>query len=268
MKREIYSLTKIAVETPRLRLFLDYDGTLAEFALTPDTVLPDPELIFIFQQLINSPGVLPAIISGRRLSHIQELLPVKGLLLAGTYGVEMQLPNGELRNALTYEKIRPIINQILPHWQKLIQNLTGFYLEDKGWSLALHGKNASPSDLHLVMTKAQSSAQKMLPESNFHLSVSERFLEVSPTLANKAVAVKWILEEMTPEQTLSIYIGDDEKDEDGFKPVIASGGYAVRVSEKQTSSLAQFHMTDPFEVRQWINNLIHARKMENERILH
>ena len=92
MENKIVGLTRRTTSARNIRLFLDYDGTLAEFADSPDTILPDPALIKLMEQLVAADGILPAVISGRRLSHIRQLLPVAGLLLGGTYGVEMQLP--------------------------------------------------------------------------------------------------------------------------------------------------------------------------------
>lgn len=259
MKNDFTLLTKKAVEATHLRLFLDYDGTLAEFAPSPDTILPDPELIVLIQQLVKTPGVLPVVISGRRLSHIQKLLPVKGLFLAGTYGLEMQLPDGQLRNSLPYEKVRPTIELLLPQWRKLIQKHSGFFLEDKGWSIALHGRYASQSELIIVMPAAQSVSQELIPGSDFRLSVNERFVELAPITANKAVAVQWILNELTPKNTLSVYFGDDDKDEEGFVRVIESGGYAVKVTSQSVLTIAPFQMTNPAEVRSWLNKLVQLR---------
>ena len=50
-----------------LFLFLDYDGTLAEFAPNPDIVLPDDELIQLLTRLKANPKVDLAVVSGRRL---------------------------------------------------------------------------------------------------------------------------------------------------------------------------------------------------------
>ena len=41
------------MDADKLRLFLDYDGTLADFAPTPDEVYPDPELIDLLNRLNN-----------------------------------------------------------------------------------------------------------------------------------------------------------------------------------------------------------------------
>ena len=47
-----------------LWLFLDYDGTLADFAATPDVLIPDEELIGLIAQLAGKPDVRISIISG------------------------------------------------------------------------------------------------------------------------------------------------------------------------------------------------------------
>ena len=53
----------------RLWLFLDYDGTLADFAPTPEHVDPDPQLVDLLSRLAQHPGLRVAVVSGRRLSH-------------------------------------------------------------------------------------------------------------------------------------------------------------------------------------------------------
>ncbi|HSR29324.1 MAG TPA: trehalose-phosphatase, partial [Anaerolineae bacterium] len=75
-------------QAERLWLFLDYDGTLANFASTPEHVNPDPELVDLLARLVNQPRFRLAVVSGRRLGHVQKLVPVPGILLAGTYGIE------------------------------------------------------------------------------------------------------------------------------------------------------------------------------------
>ena len=50
-----------------LWLFLDYDGMLADFAATPDEIIPDEELIALIDQLAKQPDIRVTILSGRRL---------------------------------------------------------------------------------------------------------------------------------------------------------------------------------------------------------
>ena len=104
----------------RLRLFLDYDGTLADFAPTPDHVLPDPSLIALLTRLAARRCIQTTVISGRRLAHVRQLVPVPGIFLAGTYGVELETPRGERLDRVPFEAVRPALEQTrskLPkHW--------------------------------------------------------------------------------------------------------------------------------------------------------
>ncbi len=258
MKKGIESLIDIAAKAEFLRLFLDYDGTLAVFAPTPDVVLPDSNVIELLERFVNSRKVKPAIISGRRLDHIRKLLPIKGLLLAGTYGMEMQLPDGEFRSLLAYEEVRPTLDVLLPVWQSLIEGLSGFYLEDKGWTLAVHGRYAEHPDPESIILQAKKEAITLGYDEIFHLVEGYLFIELAPRLANKPDAVKWIAMNIMPKNALSIYIGDDDVDELAFKPVIAAGGYAVRVSPDPIPTLAQFRLKNPAEVLDWLEELLKA----------
>ena len=259
MNNEIAALTRLAAHAKTLRLFLDYDGTLAEFAASPETVTPDKEVIALLNRLVSANGVLPAIISGRRLAQVSTLLPVRGLLLGGTYGIEMQLPDGRLRTTLPFEQVRPTLERLLPHWQALILGHEGFFLEDKGWSLALHARFALPEDAASVMAAARIEAQGIQAGDIIRLQGNDRFLELAPRVSNKAATVQWILDEITPDDALIIYLGDDDKDEEAFSAVLAAGGWAVRVTAEPTITRAQVCLHDPIQVRAWLGELLAVR---------
>ena len=261
MENKIVGLTRRVASARNIRLFLDYDGTLAEFADSPDTILPDPALIKLMELLVAADGILPAVISGRRLSHIRQLLPVAGLLLGGTYGIEMQLPDGSEHTVLPVEQVRPTLDRLLPRWQALIANRSGYYLEDKGWTLALHGRFADPADVQSVMAEAVSEALDLQPGKVFRLMQGDRFLELSPVVANKATSVKWVMEKLTPADALPVYIGDDDKDEEAFTPVLAAGGYAVRVAANAVETSAQYHLPGPSQVRVWLKEILAIRNL-------
>jgi trehalose 6-phosphate phosphatase len=144
-------LNKRLVGARRLWLFLDYDGTLADFAGTPEHVNPDPEVIDLLTGLVQNPRLRIAVVSGRRLSHVRSLLAVPGLLLAGTYGIELQTPKGERINRVAYATIRPTLDTLKPGWEHLIAGREGFFLEDKGWTLALHARFAEEGEAEKVL---------------------------------------------------------------------------------------------------------------------
>jgi trehalose-phosphatase len=237
-------------------LFLDYDGTLAEFAPTPDDVYPDQELIDLITQITQQPALKSAIISGRRLEHIQTLIPVKGIWLAGTYGIELQSPEGELIHRLPYEQIRPILETIKPVWENIIGQQDGFYLEDKGWSLAIHAKDAPKLEAQKLLSNARARAANVTEQSPFRLLGGDRFLEIAPKKANKANTVEYLLAENNDHDIYSIYIGDDDKDEEAFQAIKEHAGTAILVSMEARKTLADFRLRNPQSVRQWLGELL------------
>src|SRR5512135_2838293 len=116
------ALDRWMTEAPRLWLFLDYDGTLAEFSHTPDLVEMESDAVETVRGLAASPRIRVAVISGRTLKIVQKLLPVEGIFMAGVYGVEMRPPGGEVVHRENYGRIRPYLEEIKPGWQSLLAN--------------------------------------------------------------------------------------------------------------------------------------------------
>jgi len=239
----------------KVRLLLDYDGTLADFAPAPDIIKPDPALISLLSRLVETEKYLTAVISGRSLQNLHELLPMKGLLLAGTYGLEMEFPDGSLVTNLDYSRVRPIMETLLPKWQALLDGQAGFFLEDKGWSLALHARFAAIEDARRVLDSARGEIDKLSAGTGFAVESRERFLEITPVEANKRSSVEKILSQYTPTGALPIYVGDDLNDEEAFSPILAAGGVCLRVSRDAVTTRAQYRLTGPSEVRQLLSTL-------------
>jgi trehalose 6-phosphate phosphatase len=236
-------------QAERLQLFLDYDGTLADFAPSPDHVLPDEEVIGILRGLKTNPAIRVAVVSGRRLSHVQKLLPIEGILLAGTYGIEQLTPKGEVFNRLDYEHIRPQLEALKPQWKVHIGDEDGFYLEDKGWSLAIHARFADEHKAEKVLQSAGEIAQRWIGADEFRLLGGDRFLEAAPKIANKGETIAYLLEHYPWEGSLPIYVGDDDKDEEAFAAINSRGGISIVVAREARPTQAGCRLDSPQEVR-------------------
>jgi trehalose 6-phosphate phosphatase len=242
-------------QTRPLWLFLDYDGTLANFAPTPDHIVPDKDLINNLYRLQKNPGVRIAIISGRRLGHIQKLLPVQGILLAGTYGIEIQDFEGKLIQRLDLEHIRQKISLIKPKLERVLEKTEGFYLEDKRWSLAIHARYADETSISNIFNKAYNLSKKLIAETGFQILGGDRFFEIAPKLANKGITVQFLIDQFPLTSALIVYIGDDDKDEQAFTTVKCLGGIPIVVSEDVRETEALLRFPSPEAVRKWITSL-------------
>ncbi len=247
---------------PRLWLFLDYDGTLADFAPTPDHIQPDAALIELITQLVRQPDLRVSIISGRRLSHIQQLLPIDDLMIAGTYGVELSTWRGEAITRVDLATIRPILASVKQAWQVLLAGQDGFYLEDKDWALAIHAKDAQPAAAEYVLRQGQRLAEAAIrsqPEGTFRILGGSQFLEIGPALAHKGHTLDYLFAAYPDPTALPIYIGDDDKDEEAFAVVQAQGGLALVVNAMNRPTLADCHLDSPSATRKWLRELLEHR---------
>jgi trehalose 6-phosphate phosphatase len=252
-------LTRWALEAQQLWLFLDYDGTLADFAPTPDYIFPNAEMIRLLEQLAHKPDVRITILSGRRLEHVRSLVPVSGIFLAGTYGIELLTPAGEATQRVDYDVIRPALEAIKPEWARIIEGREGFFLEDKGWALALHARLANDGEAEQVITRAMQSVGAELLENHFRILGGHKFLEIAPQAASKKETVAYLLEQYPLPDARLIYIGDDDKDEEAFPLIHAHHGVAIKVlqpSQAGQPTEADFFFDSPAETWQWLETLL------------
>jgi trehalose 6-phosphate phosphatase len=246
-------------QVKRLWLFLDYDGTLADFAPTPEHVHPDPALVDLIVRLVQHPRFRVAVISGRRLSHVQKLVPVPGALLAGTYGIELQTPAGVRIDRLDYDRLRPTLDALKPRWAALIAGQPGFFLEDKGWALALHARFADDGEAARVLADAHRLADAAMDQADaklFRLLGGHKFLEISPRLAHKGLTVAHLLDRYPWSGALPLYLGDDDKDEEAFGVIQARGGIALVVAAEPRESEANARLESPQDARRWLEALL------------
>ncbi len=256
MTRDLSSLEAIICNAETVHLFLDYDGTLADFAPTPDTLIPETEIMGLLEDLISLPGLHTAVVSGRKLAHLRKLLPVKGLLIAGTYGIEILWPDGSVDTHADFDAVSPVLSALKPAWQALINSKAGFYLEDKGWSLALHAKDAAETDAREVLAKAEEAAQQHATD-HFCILGGHRFLEIAPVTASKGSTVRKLLKDKLSENDTVLFLGDDDKDEEAFHVVHEVGGAAVKVGPMERETSAGYRLENPAAVRNWLHKLIH-----------
>ena len=253
MKAGYQQIKEALKKSNRIVLFLDYDGTLADFKKHPDILEPDSEVEKLLRALIKCEKITPAIVSGRRLAHLQRLIPIPDLIIAGTYGLEIQHSDGSVDYRLDYDQIRPSLEELKPVWQSLIAGQGPFFLEDKGWALAIHARHVDEAPAGDILTQAEDSAENMLDSSRFQILSGDKFLEASPTLADKGHCVKYLMGVIPTDEAAVLYLGDDDKDEQAFSVVHHFGGFAIRVcSNIINQPIEDWRLANPAAARAWL----------------
>jgi alpha,alpha-trehalase len=192
------------------------------------------------------------------LGHIEALLPISGAILAGTYGVELRRWDGKKTQQVSKEMARTHLDAIKTRWEDLLQDTVGFYLEDKGFAIALHGRHANHSDdqVNQIIYRARNAAEDELKSDDFQILGGYKFLEVAPRIADKGKTVRYLLQRYPVENSIPIYIGDDDKDERAFEAVRAEGGIAILVAMRPRDSKATYRLRTPVAVHEWLSELL------------
>ena len=252
-------LTNWALQAQHLWLFLDYDGTLVDPSPTPDLLEPNYRVIDLLERLAHQSTMRLTIITGRKLPAIKTLLPVPGIFLAGTYGIELFTPSGQSIQRVDYTDIRPFLERIKPQWEHIIAGRNGFFLEDKGWTLALHALNVDSSEAEVVFATARQAINMKFPSDRFHILDDGKLLEIVPVQANKKETVFYLIQRYPLQGMQLLYIGNDDKDEDAFSAIHTYDGVAIKViqpSQSSDSTEADYIMESPQAVNHWLEKLV------------
>ncbi len=252
---EINRLAERVRRAPIVRMFIDYDGTVADFTPRPGLVLPDPKIVALFERLVQTRNLLPAVISGRPLRDIQALIPAEGVMRAGTYGLELELPGEETLFMADGKQVQDVMQPLRSAWQGLIAGKTQFYLEDKGWAVALHAPSQRTPQDQSLYEAARDALKSHNPNSGqFTMFDDGLMMELAPVQASKARTVGWVLANQSPGAALSIYIGDDARDAQAMEVIQGAGGEAIQVGSR-VETCAHYHLATPAEVCAWLNRL-------------
>jgi trehalose 6-phosphate phosphatase len=224
--------------------FLDVDGTLLEIADRPSAVRVDLELLDLIGNLSCSSGGALALISGRSISDLEEMLGARRLPLAGQHGLERRDATGRLWIHAAPPAAKCSFKEALA---PVLSRHPGLLLEDKGLTLALHYRQAP----HLAAYAHRLMGQLILAADGvLELQKGKRVIEIKPAGIDKGTAVAEYLSESPFRGRLPVFIGDDLNDEHGFAEVNRMGGLSIKVGPGRTC--ATHRLPGVAAVRHWL----------------
>lgn len=219
-------------------LFLDFDGTLAELAPTPDAVTIDPDLPEILLSLMDSLGGAVALISGRPLGELDRLTGLE-LPGAGVHGLELRERQGMVPH-LPDESGE--IGKIAARLAPLVQGDPRLILEAKPGALALHYRRAPEreAECRAAMREALAAAPGL------ELMQGKMVLEVKPGHINKGHAIEKLMSLPPFMGRIPVFAGDDRTDEDGFGVVNALKGVTIKIGDGETNAAHRLASVEDF----------------------
>lgn len=226
-------------------LFLDIDGTLAEFAATPREVRIDEQLIQALPALRTRHGGAVALVTGRSIVDVDRMFPELDIPVAGQHGCERRDADGILHlhasNPTILKKLREL-------FAAFADRHPGLLLEDKGATVALHYRQL-PELAGQVQSVARSALDAAGAEG-YLLGEGKQLVEIRPDGRDKGTAIVDFMSEPPFFGRMAVFVGDDVTDEDGFAAVNLMRGWTVKVGSGRTC--AQYRLPDIATARHWL----------------
>lgn len=231
-------------------LFLDFDGTLVEFAEHPDQVDVPPQLQSDVTRLFNLFGGALAVVSGRRVNDIDRFLAPLLLPVAGVHGLMRRDAAGRLHQA-RYDEAS--LGALASRLQKFVDVNTGLLLERKPGSIALHYRRR-PEMASACTAAIHSALETIGPAAgSYNIMAGKMVIEARASASTKAVAIAEFMTEPPFSGRRPIFAGDDITDEDGFIEINARGGISIKVGDGETEAACR--VRDIAAFRQWLQSI-------------
>ncbi len=225
----------------------DFDGTLAPIAADPETPTIPERLQLSLQRLAIHEAVQVAIVSGREVTDLVDRSDIDNVVYAGNHGLE-QYRDGERSVSGDAEQFEPIIQSVRELLETQIADVPGSRIEDKGLTLTVHVRQTPPDRVEEVRRAVRKSTDK---HTDLAVTTGKQVFEIRPTASPDKGTVMKQLENETPDDWLTLYLGDDTTDEDAFK-AIQPDGIGVHVGTSAETS-ATYRIPDQQEVPAFVD---------------
>jgi trehalose 6-phosphate phosphatase len=220
-------------------LFLDFDGTLIDLALTPQSVRVPPDLVHLMRQLSAAYEGRVCIVTGRPLADITFYLDHLPIDIIAEHGAQTNMREIEWAELSGWPA----------SWQEHLLTLEtcipNLVVERKKTAVAFHYRQQPALEPEVI--RFAEVLRNHAPDA-FMIVSSNMTTEIRRKGIDKGRAIRAAM--LTPRYNghLPVFIGDDVTDVAGFEAVQEMGGQAYHVG---TDFGGQ-----PARVRQWLTHLV------------
>jgi trehalose 6-phosphate phosphatase len=232
-------------------LALDYDGTLAPFRVDRMKAFPLEGIPECLSLISGSGDTTLVIISGRVVDEVAQLLGGVEVMIVGSHGWETRAADGTYRPGAPSPQQQRMLDRAVRQVSE--RGLDG-QAERKVASLAVHTRGLPKERAAEIQNSLCRLWEPIANEEDMECLRFAGGVELRSKGVDKGTILRELLEEH-PEDTLAVYVGDDETDEDAFR-AIRPGGSGIRVGPEGVPTLAQGRLADCQAVleflREWI----------------
>lgn len=230
--------------TENIALFLDFDGTLVDFAPAPDAVLVAPELPDTLQKLHSRLRGAFAIVSGRDFRSLSQVLDTSFCICACEHGADVVIPKALQLDAgtsvpnvartgttITQEQEKEVRDSV--HRFSVLHNLRS---ETKKTSVTLHYRE-QPELQQTVEAFAQDKKSRF---AALEILQGKCVVEFRFQQTHKGSAIETLMQASPFRGRQPVFLGDDVTDEFAFSVVNRLGGISIKVGEGDTQAMHRF----------------------------
>lgn len=221
-------------------LFLDIDGTLIDIAPRPQDVIVPADLPDLLHAVSDRLGGALALVSGRALDVIDQLMAPLILPAAAEHGAIIRRSDGSVQTCVPHG----VPLSWREHLRAETKDWTGVLVGEKQASVAVHYRLAPEreNDVHALVKRIAAE------DPAFEVLAARMAFEIRPRGADKGTAIRRFLETIPFHGRVPVFVGDDITDEDGFAVARAAGGLGLHVTHDFGDDTAN--------VRHWLKTIV------------
>lgn len=240
----------------RLLVAVDFDGTIAPIAPSPDEARALPGALGALAALATSASV--AIVSGRGLDDLRARIPLAEVHLVSEHGLRWQaahVPHASRDLAPPLDAA--VLDGVREQLATLLASQAGWLIEDKRVSLAVHHRLVAPSATEPTLTTVREILELAARAGGGAVQLGRAMLELRPHGAEKGRALAVIAAhefDLWGDVTI-VMLGDDLTDEGAFLTAEEHAGFGVLVATVSRASNARYRLTSPEDVVDFLSEL-------------
>ncbi len=249
---------KLEQKSPKV-LFLDFDGTLTPIVKSPKEARLSLKTKNLLQKLSTKKDVYLIIISGRKLEDIKSKIKLPNIIYAGNHGLEGEIFDQYYSFPIP-DKIAVILKSIRKLLDKIADQFTGVFIENKGTTLSFHYRLANKQQIPDIKVLFEKTLQPYIKNESISILSGKMVFDVMPKIHwNKGSFAKLAVDKIRARAKITplvISIGDDATDEEIFRKI--DQGITIKVGREQKSNAKYLlnNTKDVFKFLGWVNTRI------------
>jgi trehalose 6-phosphate phosphatase len=223
----------------RILVALDFDGTLAPIAQTPEGAGLPARARAALVRLARRSDTCVAIVSGRALEDVREKVAITDVFYAGNHGLEISGPGTERVHPGALASV-PAVRAAARELSRRLGDRPGVIVEDKRLTLSVHFRLVPDprerADIAAIVRAVCASIDGL------RATDGKMLVEVRPAVDwDKGRALEYLIGAvLDPPDAPVLFVGDDATDEDAFH-IARHRGAAIVVADRPAATTAATH---------------------------